>query len=56
MFLTSTRKNHPTKIITGVIFVKIDFTIKMAITIADKGVVTMFALIVLKKISFLLDV
>ena len=56
MFLTSTRKNHPTKINSDVVFVKIGSTIKTAITIADKGVVTMFALIVLKKISFLLDV
>ncbi len=56
MFLTSARKNHLTKINTHVIFVKSGFTIKMAITTADKGVLTTFALIVLKKISFLLDV
>ena len=56
MFLTSTRGNHPTKEITIVVFVKIGFTIKTAITTADKGVITMFALIVLKRILFLLDV
>ena len=56
MFLTSTRKNHPTKIVTYVVFVKIGLTIKTVITTADKGVISMFALIVLKKISFLLDV
>ena len=56
MFLTSTRKNYTTKILTYVIFVKFGLTIKTANTTADKSVFTMFALIVLKKISFLLDV
>jgi hypothetical protein len=53
MFLTSTL--NPAKMITIVVFVKIGFTIETAITTADKGVISMFALFVLKKISFVLD-
>jgi len=53
MFLTSTR--NLTKIITSVSFVKYKLSLKMAITTADSGVINMFALIVLKRILFLLD-
>ncbi len=58
MFLTSTRNQKVSGVRgTNVIFVvKIGLTIKMAITTANKGAVSMLALIVLKKISFLLDV
>jgi hypothetical protein len=54
MFLTTTRKNL-TKIVTVVVFAKWVLTIKMAITTANKGAVSMFALIVLSSILFLLD-
>ena len=53
MFLTSAL--NLTKIITSVSFVKYKLSLKMAITTADSGVINMFALIVLKRILFLLD-
>jgi hypothetical protein len=56
MFLTRTRNNPKLREkVTNVIFVKVILNIKMAITTADKGVITMFALIVLSSILFLLD-
>jgi hypothetical protein len=53
MFLTSTRNQKIT--ITGVGFVEINKKLNMAITTANKGVISMLALIVLKRILFLLD-
>ena len=56
MFLASTRNKEYVRDIpnTSVIFVKVILTIKMVITTADKGVITIFALTVLSSILFLL--
>ena len=57
IFLTRTRKNLKVREIpiTGVSFVKVILIINMVITTADKYVTTLFALIVLSSILFLLD-
>ena len=56
MFLTSPRNQKVRGVRrTNVIFANIRLSIKMAITTANKGVISMLALIVLKKILFLLD-
>ena len=56
IFLTRTRNNPKVRaMLSNVIFVNVILIIKMVITTADKGVITMFALTVLSSILFLLD-